>query len=171
MPAQFPGTGPPSPPGAVPPHAGPSGAPAPPTAARRPITVVAAILLMVPTALTWLVAGVAFFVAMARSDGDGKIFLIVLAVLILALCLLLVAMTVGGMVLAWRRAGGTAGLRTPATFTFGLFVVTLVGLLVQGKLDFQPTMVTPLVVGGLSGVALALLKSRSAKDWSGGNRR
>lgn len=170
MPAQFPGAGTPSPPGAVPPRAGPSGTPVPPATARRPITVVAAILLMVPTALTWLVAGVAFFVAMARSDGDGKIFLIVIAVLILALCLLLVAMTVGGMVLAWRRAG-TAGLRTPATFTFGLFVVALVGLLVQGKLSFQPTMVTPLVVGGLSGVALALLKSRSARDWFAGDRR
>ncbi|MEU4642029.1 hypothetical protein [Micromonospora sp. NPDC023814] len=170
MSAQFPGAVPPPPPGAAPPHAGPSGAPVPPTAAPRPITVVAAILLMVPTALTWLVAGVAFFVAMARSDGDGKTFLIVIAVLILALCLLLVAMTVGGMVLAWRRAGA-AGLRTPATFTFGLFVVALVGLLVQGKLSFQPTMVTPLVVGGLAGVALALLKSRSARDWFGGDRR
>ncbi|MFD0782439.1 hypothetical protein ACFQZ8_00650 [Micromonospora azadirachtae] len=156
--------------GAVPPHAGASGAPVLPTAVRRPPTVIAAIVLMVPTAVTWLVAGVAFFVAMARSDGDGKVFLIVLALLILALRLLLVAMTVGGMVLAWRRAGA-AGLQTPATFTFGLFLVALVGLLVQGKLSFQPTMVTPLVVGGLSGVALALLKSRPTTDWFAGDRR
>ncbi|MGC4815317.1 hypothetical protein ACLQ29_32850 [Micromonospora sp. DT228] len=38
-----------------------------------------------------------------------------------------------------------------------------------GKLDFQPNMVTPLVVGGLAGLALAPLETRSAKDWFGGN--
>ncbi|MFG2059420.1 hypothetical protein ACGFI9_35955 [Micromonospora sp. NPDC048930] len=155
-------------PGTTPhPDAPPSPLPPP---ARPPTAVVTAILLMVPTALTWLVAGVAFFAAMARSDGDGKIFLIVIAVPILALCLLVTVITVGGMVLAWRRTGAE-GLRIPAAFTFGLFAISLLSLLVQGKLSFHPTMVTPLVVGGLSGVALALLKSRPAKDWFAGNPR
>ncbi|WP_433651968.1 hypothetical protein ACQP2C_05635 [Micromonospora zamorensis] len=165
-----PGAVAPPPPEAVQPTAGASGPQGPSTATRRPATVIAAILLMVPAAVTWLVAGVAFLVAMARSEEDGKIFLIVLALLILMLCLLLVAMTVGGMVLAWRLAD-PSGLRTPAGFTLGLFVLTLVGLLVQGKLSFQPTMVTPLVVGALSGVALVLINTRSAREWFASNRR
>ncbi|MFF0150122.1 hypothetical protein [Micromonospora sp. NPDC005203] len=160
----------PPPSGAVPPPGGPTGVPVPPATARRPAAVIAAILLMVPVAVTWLVAGIAFFVAMMRAEGDGVFLVIILAVVVLALCLLLVFMTVLGMVFTWRRLG-PEGLRVPASFTFGLFVVFLVGLLATGKLDFQPTMVTPLVVGGLAGAALVLLKSRQAKDWFAGNRR
>lgn len=70
----------------------------------------------------------------------------------------------------WSTTSTPVATGIPATFTFGLFAISLVSLLVQGKLTFQPTMVTPLVVGGLSGVALALLKSRPAKDWFAGNR-
>lgn len=132
----------------------------------RPPAVVAAVLLMIPTALTWFVAGIGWIVVTWRLEGDFLFLFWILAVFIVALCMLLVAMTVSGIRHAWR--GWSNMLRIPAGFTAGLFVVTLVVLLAQGKLSYQPTMLTPLVVGALAGIAAGLINSRPAKKWLAG---
>jgi hypothetical protein len=132
----------------------------------RPPAVVAAALLMIPTALTWFAAGIGWIVVTWRLEGDFLFLFWILAVFIVALCMLLVAMTVSGIRHAWR--GWSNMLRIPAGFTAGLFVLTLVVLLVQGKLSYQPTMLTPLVVGGLAGISAGLINSRPAKTWFAG---
>lgn len=152
-------------PGAVPPvppayH----GSPVPATTARRPVAVTLAVLLMLPVAGTWLVAGVAFFRAMLSVGGDARFLVVGIGAAVLAVCLLVVLTTALGMIVAWTGRG-REGLTTPATFTFGLFVVVLVALLVQGRLGFEPTMVTPLVVGAMAGAARGLLASRPARAW------
>lgn len=43
--------------------------------------------------------------------------------------------------------------------------MVIVTLLAQGKLSYHPTMVTPLVVGGLAGVSLILIKTPPARAW------
>ncbi|WP_431727991.1 hypothetical protein [Verrucosispora sp. TAA-831] len=145
----------------------PPGLPAPGrTAAPRPPVVTLAVLLMVPAVVVWLVAGIAFFLAMLRTEGTGIGRLLVVGIggAVLALALLVVFLASLGMMMAWQ-GDGAAGLTVPAGFTFGIFVVVIVTLLSQGKLTFQPTMVTPLVVGGLAGVSLALVCSPPARAW------
>ncbi|MDG4762757.1 hypothetical protein O7632_01290 [Solwaraspora sp. WMMD406] len=139
----------------------PAGEPARP--GRRPLAVVFAVLLMVPAAVVWLIAGVGFVVATARSEGSFKWLLWIVGLGILGICLLVVAMTLAGMWLAW--AGDSNVLRVPAGFTVGLFVVVLVTLLAQGRLDYQPTMTTPLVIGTLAGISLVLLHTPAARRW------
>jgi hypothetical protein len=125
-----------------------------------------AVLLMAPAVVVWLVAGIAFFLAMLRTEGTGIGRLLVVGIggAVLALALLVVFLASLGMMMAWQ-GDGAAGLTVPAGFTFGIFVVVIVTLLTQGKLTFQPTMVTPLVVGGLAGVSLALVCSPPARAW------
>ncbi|GIJ79989.1 hypothetical protein SAMN05443287_11764 [Micromonospora phaseoli] len=139
---------------------------------RRPVVVILAVLLMVPSIVTWLIAGFAFFRAMLRSEGDGlgRFLVVCIGAGGLGIALLVVLLGSLGMLMAW--VGDSAeGLAVPAGFTFGLFVVVIVVLLVQGKLSYHPTMVTPLVVGGLAGVSLALIKSPPARAWFTGRRR
>ncbi|MGW0434906.1 hypothetical protein ACWDV4_20500 [Micromonospora sp. NPDC003197] len=152
-----------SPMGAVPPPPPPPPPSAYPTLMRRPPAVVAAALLMLPGAATWLAAGIGFLVAIARTEGDAKFLLWIIAFGILGVSLLLVLMTLHGIWAAWR--GRSSLLTVPAGFTLALFVLALVNLLVQGRLNYTPTMLTPLIVGGLAGVALVLLKSRPARAW------
>lgn len=135
-------------------------------ASGRPPAVVAAALLMVPTALTWFAAGIGWFVVTWRLEGDFLFLFWILAFFIVALCMLLVAMTVSGIRHAWR--GWSNMLRIPGGFTAGLFLVTLVVLIAQGKLSYQPTMLTPLVVGALAGLATILINGRPAKAWLAG---
>ncbi len=151
----------------APPGGSPGGMPG-----RRPIAVTLAILLMVPSVVIWLIAGIAFFRAMLRADGDGpgRLLVVGIGAAVLALALLVVLLTSLGMMMAWQ-GDGSAGLVVPAAFTFGIFVVVIVTLLVQDKLTYQPTMVTPLVVGGLAGVALALVMTPPARAWFAGRRR
>ncbi|QOC89813.1 hypothetical protein [Micromonospora craniellae] len=148
----------------------------PPTAGEaavpsRPVVVTLAVLLMVPAVAVWLVAGIAFFLAMLRTEGSGIGRLLVVGIggAVLALALLVVFLASLGMMMAWQ-GDGAAGLVVPAGFTFGIFVVVIVTLLTQGKLTFEPTMVTPLVVGGLAGVSLALVCSPPARAWFAGRR-
>ncbi|WBB55561.1 hypothetical protein [Verrucosispora sp. WMMD573] len=143
-----------------------------PTRGRRPVVVTLAALLMVPSIVVWLIAGVAFFLAMLRAEGDGlgRFLVVGIGAGILAIALLVVLLASMGIVLAWR-GDNAAGLAVPAGFTFGLFVVVIVTLLAQGKLSYHPTMVTPLVVGGLAGVSLTLLKSPPARAWFAGRSR
>ncbi|WP_091080644.1 hypothetical protein [Micromonospora nigra] len=128
------------------------------------MAVTIAVLLMLPVAGTWLVAGIAFFRAMLSTEGDARFLVVGIGAGVLAICLLLVLMTALGMLVAWAGRG-REGLTAPATFTFGIFVVVLVSLLVQGRLGYEPTMVTPLVVGAMAGVARGLLASRPARAW------
>jgi len=118
---------------------------------------------MLPAAGTWLVAGIGFLVATARTEGDAKFLLWIIASGILGISLLLVLMTLYGIRAAWR--GRSTLLTVPAGFTMALFVLALINLLVRGRLDYTPTMLTPLIVGGLAGVAFVLLKSRPARAW------
>ncbi|WP_433530410.1 hypothetical protein ACQPYA_30360 [Micromonospora sp. CA-263727] len=152
----------------------PPGPPArgPHPAGRRPIVVTLAVLLMLPAIVTWLIAGIAFLRAMLRAEGDGlgRILVVGIGAAVLALALLVVLLAALGSAMAWQGASAE-GLTVPAAFTFGLFVVVIVTLLVQGKLSYQPTMVTPLVVGGLAGVSLALIKSPPARAWFASRRR
>lgn len=130
---------------------------------RPPAAVVAAVWLMLPTAIIWLVAGLAFLVVTFRAEGDAKFLLWIIAVAILGLCLMLVFMTLAGMRLTW--VGGEAALRTPAGFTFGVLLVLLTGLVLFGKVEYHHTMLPPMAVGGLAGVALILLETPPARRW------
>ncbi|GAA0363001.1 hypothetical protein [Micromonospora gifhornensis] len=149
----------------------PTGA-SPPPPGRRPIVVTLAVVLMVPSIVTWLIAGIAFFRAMLAAEGTGlgRVLVVGIGAGVLAIALLMVLLAALGILMAWT-GDSAQGLAVPAGFTFGLFVVVIVVLLVQGKLTFEPTMVTPLVVGGLAGVALALVKSPPARAWFAGRRR
>lgn len=132
--------------------------------ASRPVTVVVAIALMSPVFVTWLVAGFAWLVVTAKTEGDtGRIFLWILAIAILALCLLFALTTAVGIVEAWR--GRSAKLRIPAMFTCGLFFIALINLLVHHKISFAPSQVVPLVLGATAGVSLCLLHTDSAVAW------
>lgn len=132
--------------------------------ARRPASVVAAVLLMGPAFATWLFAGFGFLVVTARTEGDtGRILLWILAVAILALCLLLAYMTAVGAVQAWR--GRSTRLTIPAGFTTALFFIAVINLIVQGKISYTASQLVPLIVGGMAGAALILLNSRGAAAW------
>ncbi len=133
---------------------------------RRPPAVVAAVLLMVPAGLTWLAAGLGWLVVTWGLEGDFLFLFWILAVVILALCLLLVGLTVSGMRHAWRGWSGL--LAIPAGFTAALFVLTLATLLIRHRISYHPTMLTPLIVGGLAAVAVVLLKSGPAREWFAG---
>lgn len=139
--------------------AGPGQAPA----ERRPLAVVAAVWLMVPTAIIWLVAGFAFMVVTYRAEGDAKFLLWIIAAAILGLCLMLVFMTLAGMRIAW--VGGHGALRIPAGFTCGTLLVLLTGLVLFDKVEYHRTMLPPMAVGGLAGAALILLATPAARRW------
>ncbi|MBX7270169.1 hypothetical protein KIF24_31870 [Micromonospora sp. Llam7] len=143
-----------------------------PAPRRRPVVVTLAILLMLPAIVIWLIAGIAFFRAMLHTEGDGlgKILVVGIGAGALAIALLVALLASLGILMAWT-GDSAAGLAVPAGFTFGLFVVVIVTLLAQGKLGYHPTMVTPLVVGGLAGMSLALIKSPPARAWFAGRRR
>jgi hypothetical protein len=143
-----------------------------PTPRRRPVVVIIAVLLMVPSIVIWLIAGVAFFRAMLRAEGDGlgKVLVVGIGAGVLAIALLVVLLASMGILMAWT-GDNAAGLAVPAGFTFGLFVVVIVTLLALGKISYHPTMVTPLVVGGLAGMSLVLIKSPPARAWFAGRGR
>jgi parallel beta-helix repeat protein len=130
---------------------------------RRPPAIVAAVLLMAPVAVTWLVAGIAWMVVTSRLEGDALFLFWILAVFILLLCLLVTLMAVVAMATAWY--GVTNAMNLPAGFTLAVFVLALVNLLVQHKIEYNPTMLTPLIVGSLAAVAAALARSAPAKKW------
>jgi len=130
---------------------------------RRPAVVVAAVLLTIPTAALWLVAGLAFLVVTYRAEGDAKFLLWIIAFAIFGLCLLLVFMTLAGMRIVW--VGGPNMLRAPAGFTAGLLLVVLGCLLLFGKVEYHPTMLMPMVVGALAGLAVILLATPPARHW------
>ncbi|MET0495082.1 MAG: right-handed parallel beta-helix repeat-containing protein [Actinoplanes sp.] len=130
---------------------------------RRPPQIVAAALLMIPAAVTWVVAGIAWMVVTSRLEGDALFLFWIIALAILALCLFVAFMCVAGIRYAWR--GGPKVLTIPAGFTMGLFVIAIITLIVQRKLEYKPTMLTPLIVGGLAAVALGMLNSKPADRW------
>jgi len=131
---------------------------------QRPNTVVAAVLLMVPAFAVWLVGGIAFAVASVRTEGGDAAFLgWILALVVLALCLLVAGLTAMGIREAW--GGRSARLKVPAVFTTMLFVVQMIHFFVAERPTFQPTMLVPLVVGSLALVSWVLLNSRSAAAW------
>ncbi|GIJ08384.1 hypothetical protein ACFFMR_29435 [Micromonospora andamanensis] len=156
----------------VPGPAAPPGPPASgPTSPGRPVAVTLAVFLMVPAVLTWLIGGIAFFRALLNAEGDGlgKVLVVGIGAGVLAIALLVVLLAGMGILMAWT-GDNASGLAVPAGFTFGLFVVVIVTLLAQGKLSYQPTMITPLVVGGLAGVSLVLVKSPPARAWFASRR-
>jgi hypothetical protein len=131
---------------------------------RRPPAVIAAVVLMLPVFVTWVIAGFGFLSAVARTeDGTGKFLLWILAVAILALCLLVALMAAVGMVHAWR--GRSTMMKIPAGFTLALFCLALINLLVHRRISFHPTQVTPLVVGAMAGAAIVLINSKGATAW------
>ncbi|MFY1635106.1 hypothetical protein ACN27F_17840 [Solwaraspora sp. WMMB335] len=130
---------------------------------RRPVAVVTAVLLMLPAALLWLVGGIAFVSAIARLQGDAMFLFWLLAVAVAGLCLLVTLMTAAGMWIAWQ--GGPGVLRVPAGLTFGLLLAALAVLVLLDKVAYEPTMLTPMVVGGLAGTALLLLATPPARRW------
>lgn len=132
-------------------------------AGRRPGTIVAAAVLMIPVCVTWFVAGIAWVVVTSRMEGDGMIFYWILAVAILAVCLLVAYISVAGAMEVWR--GTSARMRIPAGFTVGLFFIALINLLVNRRITFSPTQLTPLVVGAVAGVAIFLTHTKSATAW------
>jgi hypothetical protein len=141
-------------------------------AGRRPGTIVAAAVLMIPVCVTWFVAGIAWVVVTSRMEGDGMIFFWILAVAILAVCLLLAFISAVGAMEVWR--GTSTRMKIPAGFTVGLFFIALINLLVNGRITFSPTQLTPLVVGAVAGVAIFLTHTKSATAWFGadqGSRR
>jgi hypothetical protein len=136
--------------------------PARPASRRRPPAVIAAVLLMVPVGAVWLFCAVAFSVAMARTEG-AAFFKYALAIPISGLCLFVAYMCAVSIHNAWR---GTANrLQVPANFTFFLFAIVVIRLVVTRKLEFDPTMITPLVLGVAAAVALRLSSTAAAREW------
>ena len=146
------------------PPASPAAAARPPATAarRRPPELVAAVLLMVPVGAVWAFLAVAWGVVMARTEGD-TFLKVMLAVPISALCALVAFMSFVALRQAWR--GTRNRLSVPAGFTFVLFAITLVRLVVERKLAFEPTMITPIVLGLMAGVALRLANTAAAQEW------
>jgi hypothetical protein len=66
---------------------------------------------------------------------------------------------------AWQ--GTVNRLQVPANFTFFLFALVVVRLVVERKLEFEPTMITPIVLGVMAAIALALSKTAAAQAWFG----
>ncbi|HSK98572.1 MAG TPA: hypothetical protein VK891_18235 [Euzebyales bacterium] len=99
---------------------------------------------------------------MARMDG-AAIFAWALGVPGSALCLFVAYMCFVAIREAWR--GTRNRLQVPAGFTFSLFGLVLVRLLVERKLEFEPTMVTPIVLAVMAGVALGLSRTPPALEW------
>ncbi|WP_055480614.1 hypothetical protein [Sphaerimonospora mesophila] len=130
---------------------------------RRPLSVVLAVVLMAPVCAAWLAGGFVWLVVTARMEGDGMIFFWILAVVILALCLLVGYMAGAGMIQAWR--GQTQKIRIPAYFTLALFGIALLNLIVKGKISFEPSQLVPLVLGAMAGVALILLNRSASAAW------
>ncbi|MET8148622.1 hypothetical protein ACIBSW_35320 [Actinoplanes sp. NPDC049668] len=128
----------------------------------RPPVVTAGLLLMLPAAVIWLVAGIAWVVVSARMEG-GAFWVWMLAVPVVALCLLVSLICFAGIRLGWR--GRPHGLHVPGGFTMALFVIVIINLLVRGRIEYSPTQLTPLIVGTLAGVAVGLLRSRQSKQW------
>lgn len=136
--------------------------PTPPAAARRPPAVIAAVLLMVPVFAVWLFCAIAFSVAMARTEG-AAFLKYALAIPISGLCLFVAYMCFVAIRSAWR---GTANrLQVPAGFTFTLFGLALIRLVMERKLEFEPTMTTPIVLGVIAAVALGLSNTAAAREW------
>jgi hypothetical protein len=139
----------------------PNEAPAPP-AVTRPPAIVAAVLLMIPVGAIWVVCAVAWGVAMARMDG-AAIFGWALGVPVCALCLLVAYMSFVAIRDAWR--GTHDRLSIPAGFTFTLFALVVIRLVIGRRLEFEPTMVTPIVLGVMAGIAMALSRTPPALEW------
>ncbi|WFE25949.1 hypothetical protein O7623_21645 [Solwaraspora sp. WMMD791] len=142
----------------------PASAPAA-AAPRRPAVVVAAVLLAIPTAVLWLVAGVAILRVGFGAEGLAAFLMWIIAAGIFGICLLLLLMTLGGMRVVWT--GGPNMLQLPAGVTVGLVLVVPGVLLLLGRIDYNRTMVAPMIVGGLAGLALILLETPPARRWVG----
>ena len=135
-----------------------------PASGRRPAAVVAAVLLMVPVCAVWLFCAVAFAVAMIRS-GNAGILTWALIIPISGLCLFVAYMCAVAIYNAWR--GTVNRLQVPANFTFFLFALVVVRLVTTRKLEFEPTMITPIVLGVMAGIALYLSNTPAARGWFG----
>lgn len=129
---------------------------------RRPPAIVAAALLMLPVGVVWVVCAVAWAMAMARMDGSA-IFGWALGVPISGLCAFVAYMSFVACRDAWR--GTRNMLPVPAGLVFSLFGLVLVRLLVERKIEFEPTMVTPIVLAIMAGIALGLSRTPPAQEW------
>lgn len=150
-----------------PPSGGPASQVATPTSVgpspqRRPPAVIAAAVLMVPVFAIWLFCAIAWGVVMSRMDGDA-FWKYALGIPISGLCLFVAYMSVVAITSAWR--GTRNVLQVPAGFTFGLFGLVLIRLVVERKLEFEPTMTTPIVLGVVAAVALRLSNTAAAREW------
>jgi threonine/homoserine/homoserine lactone efflux protein len=129
---------------------------------RRPPAVIAAVLLMVSVCAVWLFCATAFSVAMARTEA-AAFLKYALAIPISGLCLFVAYMCAVSIHNAWR---GTANrLQVPANLSFVLFALVVVRLLVERKLEFEPTMITPIVLGVMAAIALRLSSTPAARGW------
>jgi hypothetical protein len=127
----------------------------------RPLSVTVAGLLMLPVGATWATAGIAFTVGMMRDDGSFLAWALVIPILLL--CLFLAYMSFVG---AWQLYRGTSiKVLIPAYFTFAMFGLAIINLLVQGRISFSPTQILPLVVGVMAIVAHILVHRQSSMDW------
>lgn len=136
----------------------------PASTVRRPPAVIAAVLLMVPVFAVWLFCAVAFWVGMARTEG-AALLRYALAIPISGLCLFVAYMSAVSIHNAWK--GTVNRLQVPAGFTFFLFALAVINLVVQRKLEFEPTMITPIVLGVMAAVALRLSNTAAAREWFG----
>jgi hypothetical protein len=117
---------------------------------------------MLPVCAVWLFCAMAFSVAMARTEGDA-FWKYALAIPISGLCLFVAYMCAVSIRNAWR--GTINRLQVPAGFTFFLFALVLVRLVTERKLEFDPTMITPIVLGVMAAVALRLSNTDAAREW------
>ena len=122
-----------------PPRTQQAASPTRPVSRRRPPAVIAAVLLMVPVFAVWLFCAVAFTVGMAGTEG-AAVLRYALAIPISGLCLFVAFMCAVAINNAWR--GTVNRLQVPAGFTFFLFAIVVVRLVVERRLEFEPTMIT-----------------------------
>ncbi|MFC7647806.1 hypothetical protein ACFQX6_50440 [Streptosporangium lutulentum] len=50
-------------------------------------------------------------------------------------------------------------------FTLFLFFISVLNMIINGKIDFAPSQLVPLVLGACAGAALFLLNGASASAW------
>ncbi|WP_306205991.1 right-handed parallel beta-helix repeat-containing protein [Actinoplanes sp. RD1] len=143
---------------------------APDDGTKRPPALYAAVVLLVPAVILWGAATVGCIRILVHADGDGVVFTYVIFTLF---ALITAAFTLMHVVSALLVYFGTRenGFPQAAGITAGLCLVAIVSLLIQGKIEWNSTMVGPLVAGAAAAAAIAAYNTKPVARYLGDQRR
>ncbi|WP_305789934.1 hypothetical protein [Symbioplanes lichenis] len=119
---------------------------------------IAAVVLLIPAVVLWGAATVGCVRVLVGADGEGVVFTYVLFTLFGLITLAFTAMHVVSM-LAVLAGVRESGFPQAAGITAGLCLVAVVALLIQGKIEWNATMIGPLVAGASAAGAIAVYKT------------